>query len=222
GGGVAPSLGLLGEIGGLVINNWTNTPFYKAFVAFAYKQGIAAGKIASDAARIDTVISGIKLNFDVHTINGSALEKVITLETIKDHTTLTTTLNFEYVRTCVNTIPVEGKLICAFGMNSGLVPGKSVSPEAVIGASVKGIVKKATNAASKAADTVAKETTNGLIEAEISKITSAGANLYTAIVYSVTAILVIVLVMVIIYLILSYRRKKKMKKKLQYIKLLKE
>ncbi|EWC89547.1 hypothetical protein PFNF54_01762 [Plasmodium falciparum NF54] len=54
--GVTPSLGLLGEIGGLVINNWTNTPFYKAFLTFAQKEGIAAGKIASDTARIDTVI----------------------------------------------------------------------------------------------------------------------------------------------------------------------
>ncbi|ETW39337.1 hypothetical protein PFNF135_06281 [Plasmodium falciparum NF135/5.C10] len=40
--GVTPSLGLLGEIGGLVINNWTNTPFYKAFLTFAQKEGIAA------------------------------------------------------------------------------------------------------------------------------------------------------------------------------------
>ncbi|ETW20268.1 hypothetical protein PFFVO_00744 [Plasmodium falciparum Vietnam Oak-Knoll (FVO)] len=220
--GVAPSLGLLGEIGGLVINNWKNTPFYEAFVAFAQKEGIAAGKIASDAARIDTVISGIKLNFDVHTINGSALEKVITLETIKDHTTLTTTLNFEYVSMCVNTHSTDDKLICAFGMNSGLVPGKSVSPEAVIGSSVKTLLKNADNVASRAAERVANETTSGMIEAELSKITSAGANLHSAITYSVTTILVIVLVMVIIYLILRYRRKKKMKKKLQYIKLLKE
>ncbi|CZT99701.1 rifin [Plasmodium falciparum NF54] len=42
------------------------------------------------------------------------------------------------------------------------------------------------------------------------------------IILSAIAILVIVIIMVIIYLILRYRRKQKIKKKLQYIKLLKE
>ncbi|ETW44761.1 hypothetical protein PFNF135_00817 [Plasmodium falciparum NF135/5.C10] len=220
--GVAPSLGLLGEIGRLVINNWTNTPFYKAFLTFVQKEGIAAGKIASDTARIDTVISGIISNFEVHTINGSTLANAITLETLKDDTILTTALYNEYVSMCVNTNPVEDKLICAFGMRDGLVAGQYASSRDVIGSSVKGIIRKAANAASQAAETAANETTSGMIKAELSKIASAGANTYSAITYSVTAILVIVLVMVIIYLILRYRRKKKMKKKLQYIKLLKE
>nr|SPJ13199.1 rifin PIR protein, putative [Plasmodium sp. DRC-Itaito] len=51
---------------------------------------------------------------------------------------------------------------------------------------------------------------------------SASTQLYSAIGYSVLAILIIVLVMIIIYLVLRYRRKKKMKKKDQYAKLLKE
>ncbi|SPJ08445.1 rifin PIR protein, putative [Plasmodium sp. DRC-Itaito] len=46
------------------------------------------------------------------------------------------------------------------------------------------------------------------------------AHLYSAIGYSVLAILIIVLVMIIIYLVLHYRRKKKMNKKAQYTKLL--
>ncbi|KOB84818.1 hypothetical protein PFDG_00138 [Plasmodium falciparum Dd2] len=45
---------------------------------------------------------------------------------------------------------------------------------------------------------------------------------HISIIASVVAILIIVLIMVIIYLILRYRKKKKMKKKLQYIKLLEE
>ncbi|ETW45956.1 hypothetical protein PFMALIP_05978 [Plasmodium falciparum MaliPS096_E11] len=45
---------------------------------------------------------------------------------------------------------------------------------------------------------------------------------HISIIASIVAIVVIVLIMVIIYLILRYRRKKKMKKKLQYIKLLEE
>ncbi|SOS81703.1 PIR protein, pseudogene, putative [Plasmodium sp.] len=55
---------------------------------------------------------------------------------------------------------------------------------------------------------------------KIAKVTTASSNAYSAIGYSVTAILIIVLVMIIIYLILRYRRKKKMNKKQQYTKLL--
>nr|SPJ13246.1 rifin PIR protein, putative [Plasmodium sp. DRC-Itaito] len=46
------------------------------------------------------------------------------------------------------------------------------------------------------------------------------AHLYSAIGYSVLAIIIIVLVMIIIYLALRYRRKKKMEKKAEYAKLL--
>ncbi|SOS81878.1 PIR protein, putative [Plasmodium sp.] len=55
---------------------------------------------------------------------------------------------------------------------------------------------------------------------ELGKVKATSAHLYSAIGYSVLAILIILLVMVIIYLILRYRRKKKMNKKLQYTKLL--
>ncbi|ETW50969.1 hypothetical protein PFMALIP_00917 [Plasmodium falciparum MaliPS096_E11] len=56
--------------------------------------------------------------------------------------------------------------------------------------------------------------------AELAKVGDTSYAAYSAIGYSVTAILIIVLVMVIIYLILRYRRKKKMNKKVQYTKLL--
>ncbi|ETW46267.1 hypothetical protein PFMALIP_05673 [Plasmodium falciparum MaliPS096_E11] len=56
--------------------------------------------------------------------------------------------------------------------------------------------------------------------AEVVAANAKGTYLYSAIGYSVLAILIIVLVMLIIYLILRYRRKKKMKKKAQYTKLL--
>ncbi|SOV75763.1 rifin PIR protein, putative [Plasmodium reichenowi] len=55
---------------------------------------------------------------------------------------------------------------------------------------------------------------------ELEKIATASYNSYSAIGYSVLAILIIVMVMIIIYLVLRYRRKKKMKKKAQYTKLL--
>ncbi|EWC75602.1 surface antigen [Plasmodium falciparum UGT5.1] len=71
---------------------------------------------------------------------------------------------------------------------------------------------EAAGAARKAAQTV-EETHISLANAE-------SAHLYSAIGYSVLAILIILLVMVIIYLVLRYRRKKKMNKKEQYTKLL--
>ncbi|KNG74189.1 rifin [Plasmodium falciparum IGH-CR14] len=67
-----------------------------------------------------------------------------------------------------------------------------------------------------AADKAAKATE----ATEISLVNAESTHLYSAIGYSVLAILIILLVMVIIYLILRYRRKKKMNKKLQYTKLL--
>ncbi|ETW57690.1 hypothetical protein PFUGPA_00140 [Plasmodium falciparum Palo Alto/Uganda] len=58
--------------------------------------------------------------------------------------------------------------------------------------------------------------------AEASKYTSINSIYSTSIIAAVVAIVVVVLIMVIIYFILSYRRKKKMKRKIQYLKLLKE
>ncbi|EUT75956.1 hypothetical protein PFAG_05987 [Plasmodium falciparum Santa Lucia] len=62
--------------------------------------------------------------------------------------------------------------------------------------------------------------TKSVETAELSKVGDASIYSYSAIGYSVTAILIIVLVMVIIYLIFRYGRKKKMNKKGQYTKLL--
>ncbi|EWC77801.1 surface antigen [Plasmodium falciparum UGT5.1] len=219
--GVAPSLGLLGGIGGLVINNWTNTPFYKTFLVFAEKQGIAAGTKAGDAAGVAKVIELVKSGFGINSIADKALGTVFHAKNYADPTVITQSVYSEFEATCF-TSGSENNFLCFFGSKDGLVSGTGASAKQVIGTTARRIVKQVTTFASEAADTAAKETSDRLIEAEVTKITSAGANLYTGIVYSVTAILIIVLVMVIIYLILRYRRKKKMKKKLQYIKLLKE
>ncbi|SOV80441.1 rifin PIR protein, putative [Plasmodium reichenowi] len=57
---------------------------------------------------------------------------------------------------------------------------------------------------------------------KITEVTTTIGNSSNVMIASGITILIIVLIMVIIYLILRYRRKKKLKKKLQYIKLLKE
>ncbi|SCM18915.1 PIR protein, putative [Plasmodium sp.] len=67
---------------------------------------------------------------------------------------------------------------------------------------------------------VAGEAAKNVETAEIGEVTAASTHFYSAIGYSVLAILIILLIMIIIYLILRYRRKKKMNKKLQYTKLL--
>ncbi|SOS77876.1 PIR protein, putative [Plasmodium sp. gorilla clade G1] len=107
---------------------------------------------------------------------------------------------------CTDVEAAKGSLFCQAmeGLNKepGVIPVKVISEEAA----------KAAIAASEAAKAAEK--------AQIGEVTTASSNAYTAIGYSVTAILIIVLVMVIIYLILRYRRKKKMNKKLQYTKLL--
>ncbi|SPJ09511.1 PIR protein [Plasmodium sp. DRC-Itaito] len=71
--------------------------------------------------------------------------------------------------------------------------------------------------------TSAKAVTEAVTKGEEVAINAARAeyaHLYSAIGYSVLAILIIVLVMIIIYLVLRYRRKRKMKKKDKYTKLL--
>ncbi|SOS80838.1 PIR protein, putative [Plasmodium sp. gorilla clade G1] len=72
----------------------------------------------------------------------------------------------------------------------------------------------------EAGKNAATDATAAAEKAELFKVTTTSSNAYSAIGYSVTAILIIVFVMVIIYLILRYRRKKKMNKKGQYTKLL--
>ncbi|EWC74998.1 surface antigen [Plasmodium falciparum UGT5.1] len=67
---------------------------------------------------------------------------------------------------------------------------------------------------------VTASTTESAKTTKLGEVATASYDAYTAIAYSVTAILIIVLIMVIIYLFLRYRRKKKMNKKLQYTKLL--
>ncbi|ETW40360.1 hypothetical protein PFNF135_05187 [Plasmodium falciparum NF135/5.C10] len=67
---------------------------------------------------------------------------------------------------------------------------------------------------------VTASTTESAKTTKLSEVAASSYHAYTAIAYSVTAILIIVLIMVFIYLFLRYGRKKKMNKKLQYTKLL--
>ncbi|EUR74247.1 hypothetical protein PFBG_01603 [Plasmodium falciparum 7G8] len=107
---------------------------------------------------------------------------------------------------CTDVEAAKGSLFCQAmeGLNkeSGVIPVQVISTQAA----------KVAEEAGKAAETAEK--------AEIVLVNAKSSLLYSAIGYSVMAILIILLVMVIIYLILHYRRKKRKNKKLQYTKLL--
>ncbi|ETW39276.1 hypothetical protein PFTANZ_00009, partial [Plasmodium falciparum Tanzania (2000708)] len=84
------------------------------------------------------------------------------------------------------------------------------------------IVTQGTKAADAKTAEVSSRIAADITTKQTTAINSTYASYEITIIASIVAIVVIVLIMVIIYLILRYRRKTKMKKKLQYIKLLKE
>ncbi|ETW46411.1 hypothetical protein PFMALIP_05653 [Plasmodium falciparum MaliPS096_E11] len=107
---------------------------------------------------------------------------------------------------CIDSNASSDFLFCSGTEAMGNVP--KVNPVQVISTQAADVAL--------AADKAAKN-------AESAKIALANAEstyLYSAIGYSVLAILIIVLILVIIYFILRYRRKRKINKKLQYTKLL--
>ncbi|ETW30927.1 hypothetical protein PFFCH_01644 [Plasmodium falciparum FCH/4] len=89
---------------------------------------------------------------------------------------------------------------------------------------VSGLIKATKSATSIVEDGIEATATRivSVKTIELGKVKATSAHLYSAIGYSVLAILIILLVMIIIYLVLRYRRKKKTNKRLQYTKLLKE
>ncbi|CDO61644.1 rifin [Plasmodium reichenowi] len=121
------------------------------------------------------------------------------------------------------------------GSNYNSVPGLMNVTKAAITSSEKtctscGIIGEARQNLSSWETTLGQYVTAGkdaaasetkIVEtAKLGEVAAESTQLYSAIGYSIFAILIIILIMVIIYLILRHRRKKKMKKKLQYIKLL--
>ncbi|ETW39407.1 hypothetical protein PFNF135_06214 [Plasmodium falciparum NF135/5.C10] len=181
----------LGIFGTIAVNEWT-----KAATAAATQKGIEAG--------IEEAIRGIKTGFSLNELGGVALEKLFTAETFKKNMFFVEKIVEEYNTMCENGTVEES----VFSLFRGNFPNNEGMIIKSISTSANDIALKA----GKAAETVEK--------AEIVLINAESSYMYSAIGYSVTAILIILLVMVIIYLILRYRRKKKMNKKLQYTKLL--
>ncbi|ETW45877.1 hypothetical protein PFMALIP_06059 [Plasmodium falciparum MaliPS096_E11] len=179
-------------------------PAWGLVSGLGYAGWLNAAMIAAEKAGVDAgivaAIDVLKDSFGIDELSGVPLKTILNANNFKNTTFYILNIQKEYDKVC--SVP-EGtdKLLC-------LVKGKQ---------SVKYIAGNAQKAVSAASDKATEITTE-----EVAKITSASSTYSTAIIASVVAILVIVLFMVIIYLILGYRRKKKMKKKMQYIKLLKE
>ncbi|KOB88234.1 rifin [Plasmodium falciparum Dd2] len=161
----------------------------------AAQKGIEAG--------IEAAIKGFKLKFGLETISGVPLNTVLNANNFKHPMILGQIVQGEYNTVC-GVDPNNTSVLCFYTRQTYAQTYSMIATNAQT---------VATDAGKAAATAEA---------AQIASVNAESAHLYSAIGYSVTAILIIVLVMVIIYLILRYRRKKKMKKKLQYIKLLKE
>ncbi|ETW46118.1 hypothetical protein PFMALIP_05815 [Plasmodium falciparum MaliPS096_E11] len=183
---------MIGLTGSVAVYQWKT-----GAMAAAAQKGIKAG--------IATAIDVLKKNLGLETLYGYPVQKIITAKTFDKPMFFVEGVMMKYNSIeCTLETTGENSVLCFYKDIPRINP-------------VIAVTQNARTVAIKAGEECAKITAEEILSAE-----TASIKLYTAIAYSVTAVLVIVLVMVIIYLILRYRRKKKMKKKLQYIKLLKE
>ncbi|CDO61650.1 rifin, partial [Plasmodium reichenowi] len=224
GGGVAPSVGLLGGIGEAAMSAWKVAALKTAILA-ARKAGIEAGKVAGEAKGTEIVIFVLE-KLGVGDLCPDLLKLIGTKIHFTEATKIANAILAEKGQICSVTSSVGNPMCKTFGIKFGLLDangGPKSAPDLIyIPEKVTEVVKKATGTADALAKDTAKEVTAELTTEKTSVINTIYMSNQTAIIASVIAIVVIVLILVIIYLILRYRRKKKMKKKLQYIKLLEE
>ncbi|SOV78702.1 rifin PIR protein, putative [Plasmodium reichenowi] len=156
-------------------------------------------------AGIRAAIKGVETELSLKTLGGQPLQEVITTEIYKKPTLLVWKIYGEYNTMC------ENGTVSSHSFFNSIKEQFSNDPSKVLQTITPRVSKVAADAdnAAKIAETAAITETN-----------AASTQLYSAIGYSILAILIIVLVMIIIYLVLRYRRKKKMAKKAQYTKLL--
>ncbi|SOS76180.1 rifin [Plasmodium sp. gorilla clade G1] len=182
----------VGIFGAIAVNEWT-----KAATAAAVQNGIEAG-IAKAIKELGNIVQLSQFElFD--------WSSIITATTYYKPMELVPIVSKAYYA-CTDSKDASNYLFCqatnAWDQKSSTLALQTITREAAKIAAEAGKAAKATE------------------KAQIGEVTIASSNAYTAIGYSVTAILIIVLVMIIIYLILRHRRKKKMNKKSQYTKLL--
>ncbi|CDO61530.1 rifin [Plasmodium reichenowi] len=209
-GGVAPSVGLFGGLG---IYGWK-----MGALATAKEAVKDAAMVAGEAARIQAVksafIEGIKTKFGVSIQGVQGLETLFTTNTHPNASNISKLIYSHFNTTCIPRGTDTSFCTLAWKYSESGRNGASASESIKIG--VETIVREAEPIATAAA----KKASDEVIQKSIAVVDAKSAYLYSAIGYSVLAILIIILVMIIIYLVLRYRRKKKMNKKAQYTKLL--
>ncbi|EWC79312.1 surface antigen [Plasmodium falciparum UGT5.1] len=224
GGGVMPSIGLLGGIGQLGLDAWKAAALVTA-KELAEKAGAAAGLKAGDALGMEIVTLGLRL-LKVDTFKSGIYKTFVTTKRYSEVTGLVDIIDTQINASCNSLSANKGNAaICALRGKLGVeaVPGGTmVNQKDAITNMLNEALKKATKSAEELSRTTAENVAAELTAQKTGAINTIFMSKQTAIIASIVAIVVIVLIMVIIYLILRYRRKKKMKKKLQYIKLLEE
>ncbi|ETW44759.1 hypothetical protein PFNF135_00815 [Plasmodium falciparum NF135/5.C10] len=214
-GSFSPNVGLIGAI---AVNVWKTGALIAAESA-AKAKGIAMGKASGEAAGIAKAIAELENKFFLTILGRKSVHDVITAENFWDPAFISEAVKLESTNVCfITPQPETHKLFCSLE-NVGNAPDFF---EKYVEANVHTVVSKSSEAAAQAVTDITEQVTTAAIETNKNAVEAACVSYHTAIIASIVAILFIVLVMVIIYLILRYRRTKKMKKKLQYIKLLKE
>ncbi|SCM18909.1 PIR protein, putative [Plasmodium sp.] len=160
---------------------------------------VAAINAATDAG-IKAVTDVVIKEFSLHTLSTSELAKIVTVQNYANKTLLGETIRALSNKMC----GPEGTNIetsfCAFQTNG----------DTILTRAIKVHTQSAVTQGSQAANE------------KFLELTTSSAILSDPIVISLIVVVAIAVILLIIYLILRYRKKNKMKKKLQYMKLLKE
>ncbi|SOV81641.1 rifin PIR protein, putative [Plasmodium reichenowi] len=201
-GGVAASVGLFGGLG---TYGWKT-----AAIA-------AAAKAEGDAAGVQALIKGLADELGIHNLYNTPLQNAITTETYNDAALISKRVIAFYNSFSKEELEREKYIMLLSYKTKGEAEGTQGFVEYA-----NRIVGEAVEKAKKMTVQFTESQMASLEDGKIAEITAESSHLYSAIGYSVLAILIIVLVMLIFYLVLRYRRKKKMNKKAQYTKLLKE
>ncbi|SOS76764.1 PIR protein [Plasmodium sp. gorilla clade G1] len=214
-GSFSPNVGLIGAI---AVNVWKTGALIAAESA-AKAKGMAMGKAAGEAAGITKTIDGLYNHFFLTTLSHKPLQDVITAENFWNPAFISEAVQLEKTNMCfIFPHPSTHESFCSLASHGSTFDFF----DRYVEANVHTVVSKSSEAAAQAVTDITEQVTTAAIETNKNAVEAACVSYHTAIIASIVAILIIVLIMVIIYLILRYRRKIKMKKKLQYIKLLKE
>ncbi|SOS81876.1 PIR protein, putative [Plasmodium sp.] len=206
GGIVAPSSIVLGGIAELGLSEWKT----------------AALLAAEKAAMIEVVMDGLNGDFGLRTLGGKSLESFFSKTPYTDASKITQAVYAKFEESsCLTRSTGDPKPICSWVFDKTSY-GTQGSANTAIESHVKTMVLQAEATAEAHAEAATEKAIATLKDLKTGAVNVTYGSFQTAIIASIVAIVVIVLVMIIIYLILRYRRKSKMKKKLQYIKLLKE